>query len=202
MKALMTEEITPVYGEPKPETLSITSLKKGDEVETGKVIRKKKESWVEVILPGGQTGYIPGTTRIFVIRQIELATETELFDSPADTHMTLKAMPRGTVLSAIGVEKVDKDTWYRVRDQSGSVGYINSRSKYKVYQEATVGGGKKLIITGAVFAILGLVFLVISTGQQSNSSSLFLIVGLIGLGAIQVVQGVMQYRKAKQKQDK
>ena len=200
MRAIMTEESVRVYSEAKEGAISIFSLRKGDEVDTGKVIRKKKESWVEVTLDGGQTGYISGQTRIFVVRKIELMAETELFDAASESAKLVKSLPKGTVISAIGVEKEDKNTWYLVREENGAQGYVNGRSKYKVYQEATLGGGKKLIITGGVFAAMGLVFLFVSMGQQSTSSSLFLIIGLIGLGLVQVVQGVLQYRKAKNKQ--
>lgn len=201
MRAILIEESVRVYSEAKEGAISIFSLRKGDEVETGKVTRKKKESWVEVTLDSGQKGYISGQTRIFVIRKIELMTETELFDAASEGAALVKALPKGTVVSAIGVEKEDKNTWYLVREESGEQGYVNGRAKYKVYQEATTGGGKKLIITGGIFAAMGLVFLVVSMGQQSTSSSLFLIIGLIGLGLVQVVQGVLQYRKAKNKQD-
>ena len=200
MRAIMTEESVRVYSEASEGAISIFSLRKGDEVETGKVIRKKKESWVEVTLDGGQTGYISGQTRIFVVRKIELMTETELFETASEGATLVKALPKGTIVSAIGVAKEDKNTWYLVREENGGQGYVNGRSKYKVYQEATTGGGKKLIITGGVFAVMGLVFLFVSMSQQSTSSSLFLIVGLIGLGLVQVVQGVLQYRKAKNKQ--
>lgn len=202
MRAIMTEDSVRVYSEAKEGAISIFSLRKGDEVETGKVTRKKKESWVEVTLDSGQKGFISGQTRIFVVRKIELMTETQMFDAASESAELVKALPKGTVVSAVGVEKEGSNTWYLVREENGGEGYINSRSKYKVYQEATLGGGKKLIITGGVFAVMGLVFLFVSMSQQSTSSSLFLIIGLIGLGLVQVVQGVLQYRKAKQKSAK
>jgi hypothetical protein len=199
MRAIMTEDSVRVYSEAKEGAISIFSLRKGDEVETGKVTRKKKESWVEVTLDSGQKGFISGQTRIFVVRKIELMTETQMFDAASESAELVKALPKGTVVSAVGVEKEGSNTWYLVREENGEQGYVNGRSKYKAYQEATLGGGKKLIITGGVFAVMGLVFLVVSMSQQSTSSSLFLIIGLIGLGLVQVVQGVLQYRKAKQK---
>jgi uncharacterized protein YgiM (DUF1202 family) len=200
MRAIMTEDSVRVYSEAKEGAISIFSLRKGDEVETGKVTRKKKESWVEVTLDSGQKGFISGQTRIFVVRKIELMTETQMFDAASESAKLVKALPKGTVVSAVGVEKEGSNTWYLVREENGELGYVNGRSKYKVYQEATLGGGKKLIITGGVFAVMGLVFLFVSISQQSTSSSLFLIIGLIGLGLVQVVQGVLQYRKAKNKQ--
>ena len=200
MKAIMVEDVVRVVSEPSDEALSIFSLKKGDIVETGKVIRKKKVSWVAVTLPGGQTGYISGQTRIFVVRQVELSMETELLDAPSESPTVLKTLPKGTVLSAVGVEKNDHGTWYHVSDNAAIDGYITSKTKYRMYQEPTVSGGVKLMITGGIFAILGVIFLISSFSQTTTSSSLFLVVGLIGLGGVQLVQGFLQWRKAKQKQ--
>ena len=107
MKAIMVEDVVKVTREPSDEAISIMSLKKGDIVETGKVTRKKKSSWVQVILPGGQTGYISGQTRIFVIRQVELAAETNLLSAPTETAAILKSLPKGSILSATGVVDVE-----------------------------------------------------------------------------------------------
>ncbi len=202
MKAIIVEDVVKVTSEPSSEAISIFNVKKGDVVETGKVTRKKKESWVEVTLPGGQKGFISGATRIFVMRQIELATETNLMDKPAEDAAVLKACPKGTVLTAVGVEKSDSATWYRVAESNGAEGYINSRAKYRIYQEPTVGGGTRLMITGAIFTFLGIAFLVSSLSQGNNTSSMFLTVGLIVLGGVQLVQGYMQWRKAKKKGQK
>lgn len=42
MKAIMVEDVVRVTSEPTAEALSIFSLRKGDVVDTGKVIRKEK----------------------------------------------------------------------------------------------------------------------------------------------------------------
>ena len=199
MKAIMVEDIVKVTSEPTAEALSLCTLKKGEIVETGKVTRKKKESWVEVTLAGGQKGYISGQTRIFVVRQIEVTSEVDLIAEPAENAAVLKSLPKGTVITAIGVEKNDSGSWYHVTDKEGGDGYISSRAKYRVYQEPSVAGGTKLMVTGGIFAVMGVVFLVTSLNQESGSSTLFLVVGLIGLGAVQLVQGILQWRKAKKK---
>ena len=70
MRATLGDESTLVYQEPVAEAISITTLRKGDEFEIGKVIRKKGETWVTVTLENGFTGYITGDTRIFSIQQV------------------------------------------------------------------------------------------------------------------------------------
>jgi hypothetical protein len=199
MKAIMVEDIIRVTSEPTPDAISIFSLKKGDIVETGKVIRKKKDSWVEVTTSSGQTGYISGQTRIFVIRQVELTGATDLLNTPSTDATVVKTLPKGGIISAVGVEKNDSGTWYHVTDDAGADGYISSRAKYRVYQVPTTSGATRLMITGAVFAAMGLIFFFTTSDLSSASSSLFLIIGLIGLGVFQMVQGYSQWRKAKQK---
>jgi hypothetical protein len=199
MKAIIVEDVVRVTSEPNAEAISIFTIKKGEVVETGKVTRKKKESWVEVTLPGGQKGFISGATRIFVMRQIELTAETNLLDKATEDATVIKTCPKGTIFTAVGVEKSDSATWYHVTESEGGDGYINSRSKYRIYQEATVGGGTRLMITGGIFIVLGVAFLVSSLSQGSNSSSMFLTVGLIALGGVQFVQGFLQWRRAKKK---
>lgn len=201
MKAIMVEDLVRVTSEPAAEAISIFSLKKGDIVETGKVIRKKKESWVEVTLTGGQKGYISGNTRIFVVRQVEISSETELVAEPVENPAVLKTLPKGSVVMAMGVEKNDAGSWYKIHDADGTEGYITSRAKYRVYQEPTVSGGTRLMITGAIFAVMGIVFLVTSFQQANTSSTMFLTIGLIGLGIVQLVQGLLQWRKAKAKKE-
>lgn len=197
MKAIMVEDVVKVTSEPGDDVISIMSLKKGDVVETGKVIRKKKASWVQVTLPGGQTGYISGQTRIFVIRQVELAAEANLLAAPAETAAILKTLPKGAILSATGVLDGEGGKWYKVTDTAGTEGYITSRAKYRMYQEPTVSGGTRLMITGGIFTALGILFLVTSFNQQTASSTTFLTVGLIALGLVQLVQGLLQLRRAK-----
>ena len=201
MKAIMVEDVVRVTSEATNEAISIFSLKKGDIVETGKVIRKKKDSWVEVTTDGGQKGYISGQTRIFVVRQVEITSETDLVAAPTENPTVLKTLPKGSVVLAMGVEKNEAGSWYKITDSENVEGFINSKAGYRIYNEPTVGGGTRLMITGAIFAVMGIIFLVTSFQQPNASSTMFLAVGLIGLGLVQLVQGFMQWRKAKAKKD-
>jgi uncharacterized protein YgiM (DUF1202 family) len=202
MKAILSDELTRVYSEPNAESISMLSLRKGEECEIGKVHRKFKQVWVEVTLSGGQTGYIPGATRIFAVKQVEmLGTAIDLLDAPADDGKVIKTYPKNTILTAIGVEKVEKKTWVRVRDASGVVGYIDGAARYKAFQEPTKAGGRKLMITGAIFAALAVVFMIMSIGQkQTADSGFYLIIGVLALGGVQLIQGYLQYRKAAKKE--
>ena len=71
MRASLGDDSARVWQEPNAESISMTSIQKGDEFEIGKVIRKKKEVWVTVTLDNGVTGYISGDTHIFAIQKVE-----------------------------------------------------------------------------------------------------------------------------------
>jgi hypothetical protein len=198
MKAILIDESVKVFNEISEQQLSLATLQKGEEFELGKVLKKKKEVWVEVILPSGQTGYISGNTKIFAIRKVQLLNNSvDMVDAPADDAKIVKSYAKNAIFTAIGVEKDDKKNWVRVKDDAGDIGFIRGDAKIKVYQEPTKSGGKKLMITGGLFTGLGIAMYVYSvlSSQAGNNTSIFT-VAIIALGCVQLFQGIMEYRKA------
>jgi hypothetical protein len=203
MKAILTDENTRVLGEPTDEGLSIASVRTGEEMELGKVIRKRKEAWVEITLASGAKGYISGHTRIFVIKKVQLLSESaEMVESTAEGAAVLRTFAKKDIFEAIGVEKVEGLDWVHVRDTAGKTGYMRQNVKIKVYQEPTRAAGKKMMITGGIFALLGVVIFVGSLFQVSPAGDTsFLMIGLLALGGFQVIQGYVQYRQAVKKEE-
>ena len=203
MRATLGDEITPVFQEPVAEAISITTLRKGDEFEIGKVIRKKGETWVTVILENGFTGYIAGDTRIFSIQQVEsIGNDLEMHESPDPESPILGVIPRKTVFTVRGSDKYEEDVWYRVQDSEGVVGYVKAGVKLRVRPEVSEAGGRKMMITGAVFAVIGLILYFLVPPAEAGSGRgdfSFITLALILLGFFQVFQGFMQYRQAKKK---
>ncbi len=200
MKGILVDESAKIYAEASDQTLSIATLKKGDEFELGKVSRKNKEVWVEVTLPTGQTGFIPGGTHIFQIKKVQMMTPgVVLFDAPNDEARSLKTYEKNDVVTAVGYEKGEAKSWIKVLDNDGTVGYIRSEAKLRLYMEPTKDGGIKQIISGGLFAILGAVFYYMSVkqGQTIDNSMTILNVAIIGFGLLQLVQGIIQLRNAK-----
>jgi hypothetical protein len=204
MKAILTDETTRIFSEPKEESISIASVRKGEEMELGKVIRKKKEAWVEITLPSGAVGYIAGGTKIFVIKKVQLLNNTaDVYESPSEASKVVKTYVKKDIFDAVGVEKVDNLDWVKVRDESGQIGYVRQNVKIKIYQVPSKSSGKKLMITGGIFAGLGIVIFVSSLFQANPlGDSSFLTVGLVLLGGYQVFQGLMQYRQAVKDEEK
>lgn len=202
MKGILVEEEIKVFAEPSDQTLSITSLKKGEEFELGKVSKKKKEVWVEVTLASGQTGYITGETKIFVIKKVQFfADNIEAHESPSLDSAVIKTYPKKTVVTAVGYEKDEAKGWVKIIDADGLTGYVRGEAKIRVYQEATKENGKKQMFSGGMFAILAAAFYIFSLnqGQTANNMSI-LIVAVFAFGLMQLVQGSLEFNKAKKKE--
>ncbi|MRS04070.1 SH3 domain-containing protein [bacterium] len=203
MRGILVEEEIKVFAEPSDQTLSITSLKKGDEFELGKVSRKKKEVWVEVTLSSGQTGFITGETKIFVIKKVQFfADNIESHEAPSQESAVIKTYPKKTVVTAVGYESDEGKGWVKIIDADGVTGYVKGEAKIRVYQEATKENGKKQMFSGGMFAVLAAAFYIFSyTKGQTTSNMSILIVAVFAFGLMQVVQGFLEYNKAKKKEN-
>lgn len=203
MRGILVEDEIKVFGEPSNQTLSITSLKKGDEFELGKVSRKKKEVWVEVTLASGQTGFISGETKIFVIKKVQFfADNIEAHEAPSAESAVIKTYPKKTVVTAVGYESDEGKGWVKIIDQDGLTGYVKGESKIRVYQEATKENGKKQMLSGGMFAVLAAAFYIFSMSkEQTNSNMSILIVAVFAFGLMQLVQGFLEFNKAKKKEN-
>jgi len=127
MRATLGDESAKVWQEASGESISLTTIYKGEEFEIGKVIRKKKETWVTVTLDNGVTGFISGDTHIFAIQTVEaIGNDLEVYETASDESPVLTVIPKKTVFIVRGVEKVEEDTWYRVENSEGVKGYVKA----------------------------------------------------------------------------
>lgn len=222
MRATLSDESAPVLQEPSPESISITSLKKGEEFELGKVTRKKKEAWVAVTLQNGATGYINGSTRIFQVQKVEaIGNPIEVHEAPDDDSPILKTIPKKTPFTLCGFEKVEIEDsgdaeegkegeeapkvkkggdWLIMYDADIKKGYFRAGHKLRAVAEYTAASARKLMITGGIFTAIGIVayFVINATAANDGSgNSSFLALALMLLGLFQLGQGYMQWRKVK-----
>ncbi len=204
MRATLGEESAKVWQEASAESISITSISKGDEFEIGKVIRKKKETWVTVTLDNGVTGFISGDTHIFAIQTVEaIGNDLEVFENASDESPVLTTIPKKTVFMVRGVEKVEEDNWYRVEDSEGVKGYIKAGPRLRVRPQITHQSARKMMITGGIFAVAGLLlyFIFPAPAGEADNGMNFITLAIILLGLFQVFQGFMQYRQVNKKDD-
>ncbi len=205
MRAVLVDDDVKVYGEPGDEMISLATLKKGVTFELGRVKKVKKQVWVEATLDSGQVVFLPGDTKIFVIKKVQLLKDgVESHAEPDVESAVLKTYTKNTVLTANGIEKDDGKGWVRVVDDSGVQGFIRGDARIKVYQEATRAGGKKLMLTGGLFTVFGVVMYFFSAAQAADNGNMtFLVVAVVAFGLMQAGQGFFVYRKAvKEEQNK
>ncbi len=203
MRGILVEDEVKVYAEASNQTLSITSLKKGGEMELGKVSRKKKEVWVEVTLDSGQRGFITGETKIFVIKKVQFFSDNiEAHEAPSQESAVIKTYPKKTIVTAVGYESDEGKGWVKIIDAEGLTGYVKGEAKIRVYQEATKENGKKQMFSGGMFAVLAAAFYFFSLNKgESTSNMSILIVAVFAFGLMQVVQGFLEFNKAKKKEN-
>lgn len=202
MKAILTDEDALVYGSTEDDSISIATVHKGDEVDLGKVIRKKGKVWVEIALPGNQNGYIPGDTKIFAIRKGQVSNKTaDLVDSPSPTATVLKTLKKGDIVTVNGIEKNDEGSWFKALDDSGANGFISTSAKLKVVPEYTRSGATKNMITGLVFVVIGVGLAIMNFKSASASLAIYIAYAVVFFGLLQGGQGVFEYIKANKKQN-
>jgi len=202
MRASLGDESARVWQEPNSESISLTSIHKGEEFEIGKVIRKKKEVWVTITLDNGVTGFISGDTHIFAIQQVEaVGNDLELYQQPDSSSPVLATIAKKTLFTVRGVETVNEESWYRAETEEGMQGYIKSGSRLRAKPQVTKESARKMMITGALFAVGGAVlyFLFPSNPEAAGGNTSFISLGLILLGLFQVFQGFAQYRQQSKK---
>ncbi|HQM55186.1 MAG TPA: SH3 domain-containing protein [Anaerolineaceae bacterium] len=202
MRASLGDESARVWQEPNSESISLTSIHKGEEFEIGKVIRKKKEVWVTITLDNGVTGFISGDTHIFAIQQVEaVGNDLELYQQPDSSSPVLATIAKKTLFTVHGVETVNEESWYRAETEEGVQGYIKSGSRLRAKPQVTKESARKMMITGALFAVGGAVlyFLFPSNPEAAGGNTSFISLGLILLGLFQVFQGFAQYRQQSKK---
>jgi len=202
MRATLGDESAKVWQEASAESISLTTIHQGEEFEIGKVIRKKKETWVTVTLDNGVTGFISGDTHIFAIQTVEaIGNDLEVYETASDESPVLTVIPKKTVFIVRGVEKVEEDTWYRVENSEGVKGYVKAGPRLRVRPQVTRESARKMMITGGIFAVAGLIlyFLFPAPAGEADNGLNFITLAVILLGLFQLFQGFMQYRQVNKK---
>jgi uncharacterized protein YgiM (DUF1202 family) len=206
MKAVLTEESTPVYASLDDQTISITTIHKGEIVDLGKVTKKKnKEVWVAATLENGTKGYIHGDAKIYRVQKGQLTDKSiDMVDAPSKDAVVLKTLVKGAIITITAVEKNDDGSWYHGTDETGATGYIPSSAGLRVAPEFTSGGARKDMITGLVFIVVGAVLAFLDTRNNQSSGMVFLSYAVIFFGILQGGQGLYEYlivrKKEKEKQ--
>jgi len=197
MKGRILDPQVKVYSDPSPNALSLATLPAGSEIEFGAPRRKAGKVWVPITLTTGQQAFISGETRVSVIQQATLLQkDVEMHSEPsADSPVKqrLAGNPKVYILEAVGQ---GNQGWFKVRDASGSEGFIPRRTRMRVIVEKTKALGKKNMLTGALWLIGGVVVTAATWSAASGGGTYIFAWGAILFGAVQLIIGLVQFLTA------
>ncbi len=198
MKAMILDPQVKVYSSFDANSVSIATLPSGSEIEFGAPKRKAGKLWVPITLSTGQQAFIPGETRLFIIRQASLMQNNiDLHTEPSTTSMVKQQFTRNTKVYILEVVKQENQDWVRVRDMNGMEGFIQGNTSIRVIQQKTKALGRKNMLSGAMWLIAGLVITFSGSSPASGGSFILFGYGAILFGAFMLISGLVQFLTAQ-----
>lgn len=193
MKARILDSGVKVYSSMDANAVSFATLPEGSEIEFGGAKRKAGKLWVPITMSTGQQAFIPGETKIFIIRQGTLLQKNvDLRAEPSSGSLIKQQLYRNSKVYILEVVKGDGQNWVKVRDMNGIEGYIDGDTRIKVMPQKTKAQGRKNILSGVMWIIAGLV--ITFSGSSPASSGFYLFgYGAILFGLIMLVSGIVQF---------
>ncbi len=198
MKVRILDSQVKVYSSFDANAVSIGTLNEGNEVEVGAPKRKAGKMWLPITLTTGQQAYIPGETRLFLIRLASLMqNNVDLHTEPSASSPVKQQLPRNAKIYVMEVVKREGEDWVHIRDMNGVEGYISGNTGLRLIQQKTKAQGRKNMLTGVMWLIAGSI-ITFSGGSPASGGS-FIVMGFIALlfGAVMLVLGLVQLLTAK-----
>jgi hypothetical protein len=194
MKARILDEQVKVYSSMDENAVSLATLGQGSEIDYGPTKRKAGKLWVPITLSTGQQAFIPGESRIYVIRQGALMqNNVDLLTEPAEGALVKQQLARNTKVEILQVIKGEGQDWVKIRDENRTEGYIAGNTRVRVTQQKTKATGRKNALTGAMWLIAGLVIVFSNSSASSGGGFLVFGYGAILFGAVMLISGLVQF---------
>jgi hypothetical protein len=194
MKARILDPQVKVYDSFEENALSIAILSEGMEIEFAAPKKKAGKLWIPIVLSTGQQAFIPGDTRLFVIREGTLMqAKVDLYTEPSADSAIKQQLTRNARFSIQRVIKGGSQDWVLIRDASGMEGYINGDTRIRLNQQKTKAMGKKNLLTGVMWLVVGVLLSFTNGAGVSSGSFTWLGYGAILFGAVMLVYGLVQY---------
>ncbi len=197
MKIKILQENASLYPQPDLNSGPVRTLNRGDVAELGSVKKVSGKQWVEITLLDGTKGFIAGETRIFSLLQAALNRKTPLY-ATADKSMVKMELPKRTMVNFLDLVEQSGQQWIYIQDASGNQGYIEGTTGITRRDPVTKKTGINNMLVGGGFFIVGLIVTLASYSSASAGGTYYLCWGAIIFGAIQFIQGLIQYLTAKQ----
>jgi hypothetical protein len=197
MKARIIEQPVMLYSDMDISSPSVAELAVGSEVEIGGVKKKDGKEWVSASLPSGERGYVPGDTRIYIIKPATLLQENvNVYAKPSAASTVKSQYNKNDQFDLINVVTQDNKEWVKVRDSAGNEGFIEGDTKIRINPEAakaTQSDGGKNMVFGALWCIGGIIVTAATYSHASSEGGGYVVAwGAIIFGAWQFLKGLYQ----------
>jgi hypothetical protein len=154
--AAIANGMAPVYAQMGVRAPVVAQLAAGNEIELSAIRTSENVAWVEVTLPGGEQGYILGTTEVFKFKVALLLGPEVVVSQLASAHSRpVDRLAKGAIFTITGSERQGEQGWVRVRTGAGGSGYIPGNTRVDLLpicpQCCTLDSGKTW---GTILAIL------------------------------------------------
>lgn len=194
MKARILDPQVKVYSSMEENAISIATLQEGSEIEYGNAKRKAGKQWVPIILSTGQQAFIPGETRIYIIREGSVAQDkVDMHAEPSAGSLIKQHLQRNSKLSILQVVKGGDQDWVRVRDATGIEGFISGDTRIKLVPRKTKAMGRKNMLSGAMWLIAGIIIIFSENSATSGGGFNLLAYGALLFGAVMLISGIYQF---------
>jgi hypothetical protein len=197
MRARILDQRAIVYSEPDASSPPVTQASPGEEVELGGVKKKGGQSWVAVKLARGERGYLEGNVKIYHIKPVSLLSDqVEVHADPSATSMVKSRLRRKARLLLVDTVNNEGKAWVKVRDDSGTEGFLDGGTRIKRIAEITKAVGRKNMLYGALWCVGGTVVTAVTLSMASSGGTYVVAWGAILFGGIQFFKGLYQFVNA------
>jgi len=126
-----------------------------------------------------------------------LNRKTPLY-ATADKSVVKLELPKRTMVQFLDLVEQNGQTWIYVQDAAGNQGYLEGNTSITRKDPVTKKTGITNMLVGGGFFVLGLIVTIASYSSASSGGTYYLCWGAIIFGAIQFIQGLIQFLTAKE----
>ncbi|MGO8813961.1 MAG: hypothetical protein ACLQVG_04750 [Terriglobia bacterium] len=192
MKVRIMDRPITVFTAADPSAAPVTQVMAGQVVEVGGIKNQNGTKWVTAALPDGRRGYITADASIMSLRRASLVqNEVTAYSQPSPSAPAIGSYRRGTTFHMGETVTSHGKAWVTIVDAAGNEGFIDGTTRIKKLAETTTAAGRKIMLMGAAWFVVGIVATGIGVAISSGGP-FFVAGGAIVGGLIQIFKGLYQ----------
>jgi hypothetical protein len=201
MNARILEQIT-VRTAPHWSSQALRALQVGEHADLGATVEGEGGNWIVTRLSDGRTGYLPGDSKVFRMRDVKVAQpRVAIYQQPVMGSPVVMSCKSGKTLSLTGLAGDGNNQWVEVITPTGESGFIMPGTRIKEIAEGfSPDSGRQVatknITRGGLLCVGALVFSIVSYDVAPSAYGVgqsFLVWGAFLFGGFQFFKGLIQY---------